>query len=112
MKALQRGEELNRFVLRSWVVMPNHVHVLLQPAGRVQAITKGIKGITAKEANTILGRVGKPFWQDESFDHWVRNSAQFERVRSYIENNPVKAGLARRQDEWRWSSAYKQRVDP
>ena len=104
-KALRRGEELKRFVLRSWVIMPNHVHVLLEPSSPVIAITKGIKGITAKEANAILDRVGKPFWQDESFDHWVRNAAEFERVSSYIENNPVKAGLAASPGEWRWSSA-------
>jgi REP element-mobilizing transposase RayT len=107
-KALQRGEELKRFALHSWVVMPNHVHVLLEPAGSVRAITKGIKGITAKEANAILGRIGKAFWQDESFDRWVRNSAEFERVRLYIENNPVKARLARRPEEWHWSSAHRE----
>ncbi len=111
-KALQRGEELRRFVLRSWVVMPNHVHVLLEPAGSIRAITKGIKGVTAREANALLGRVGKPFWQDESFDRWIRNAAEFERVHLYVVGNPVKAGLAQRPQEWRWSSAYKERADP
>jgi REP element-mobilizing transposase RayT len=110
--ALQRGIELDRFLLRSWVVMPNHVHVLLEPTGSVRAITKGIKGATAQGANAILGRVGKPFWQDESFDRWVRNPAEFERVRSYIENNPMKARLVERPEDWQWSSAYKQRAGP
>jgi hypothetical protein len=55
----------------------------------------------------MLGRTGKPFWQDESFDHWVRDGAQFESVRAYIEQNPVKAGLVAKPEEWRWSSAHK-----
>jgi len=41
-----------------------------------------------------LGRTGEPFWQKESYDHWVRNQAEFLRIKAYIENNPVKAGLS------------------
>jgi putative DNA methylase len=64
-----------------------------------------MKGQSARDANRKLGRAGMPFWQEESFDHWVRNEAQFERIRKYIEQNPVKAGLAGRAEDWRWSSA-------
>ena len=106
-KTLRRGEQLNQYELQAWVVMPNHVHVLLAPRSPLESITRGIKGVTGREANAILGRIGKPFWQDESFDRWVRNPAEFERVRSYIQNNPVRAGLARRPEDWRWSSAGK-----
>jgi putative transposase len=87
--------------------MPNHVHVLLEPRAPVRGITAGIKGASAREANRMLRRQGKPFWQEESFDHWVRNSAQFEKIRAYIENNPVKAGLATSPEKWQWSSAHK-----
>jgi hypothetical protein len=52
-----------------------------------------VKGFSARECNKILGRAGEPFWQSESFDHWIRDQAEFERVRLYIENNPVRAGL-------------------
>jgi len=58
-----------------------------------------VKGATARAVNKILGRSGKYFWQDESFDHWIRNGAEIERVRTYIERNPVKAGLTRRVDD-------------
>ena len=59
-RALQRGEvELEQYALLSFVVMANHVHVLLEPKIDVARITKGIKGVTAKEANQILGRTGK-----------------------------------------------------
>ena len=106
--ALIRGAELGHYVLHAYVVMPNHVHVLLDPLAPLRRITGGIKGVSARDANGSLGRVGKPFWQDESFDHWIRNSAQFERVRSYIEQNPVKAGLVAKPEAWQWSSAHRQ----
>ena len=69
------------------------------------SITKNLKGYTAREANRLLGRTGQPFWQDESFDHWSRDRAEFVRIVAYIENNPVKAGLVKRPEEWIWSSA-------
>lgn len=102
---LIRGAELNHYFLHAYVVMSNHVHVLLDPLVPLRRITGGIKGVSARDANGVLGRTGKPFWQDESFDHWVRNEAQFERVRTYIERNPVKAGLVARPEDWKWSSA-------
>lgn len=54
-------------------------------------ITNGLKGAAARDANATLGRTGKAFWQDESFDHWIRNAAEFERLRRHIEWNPVNA---------------------
>lgn len=105
--SLIRGAELGHYFLRAYVVMPNHVHVLLDPLAPLRRITGGIKGVSARDANGALGRTEKPFWQDESFDHWIRNGAQFERVRRYIERNPVKAGLVARPEDWEWSSAYR-----
>ena len=105
--AIKRGGELGHYVLHAYVVMPNHVHVLLTPLAPLRRITGGIKGVSARDANGTLGRTGKAFWQDESFDHWIRSSAQFERIRAYIEQNPVKAGLATNPQDWQWSSAHK-----
>lgn len=87
--------------------MPNHVHVLLDPFISLERITNGLKGVAAREANQILGRVGKHFWQDETFDHWIRNGIQYDRVRVYIERNPVAAGLVKNSEDWPWSSASK-----
>jgi putative DNA methylase len=85
--------------------MANHVHALLEPKVALARTTNAIKGVTARRANAILGRTGKHFWQDESFDHWVRNEAEFARIRSYIERNPVSAGLVARPEDWLWSTA-------
>ncbi len=104
---LKAADELQHYLLHSYSVMPNHVHLLITPQLSVRKITRAIKGITARGANEILGRVGRPFWQDESFDHWVRDEGQFWRLKRYIERNPVKARLVTRPEEWRWSSAWK-----
>lgn len=104
-ESLQNADSLRLCKIHAYVVMPNHVHVLLEPGVELARVTKLIKGGTARAANKILRRTGKFFWQDESFDHWIRTSAEFERVWAYIERNPVKAGLGRRPEDWKWSSA-------
>jgi REP-associated tyrosine transposase len=101
-----RGAELQHYELHSYVIMPNHVHVLLDPWIPLAKITGAIKGVAARDANATLGRTGKHFWQDESFDHWIRNQAEFERIRHYIEWNPVKANLVARPEDWKWSSVH------
>jgi putative transposase len=93
------------FDLHAFVVMANHVHLLITPKVPVARITKGIKGASFRHANEILGRGGTHFWQEESFDHWIRNASARERVHYYIEHNPVTAGLVRASADWLWSSA-------
>ena len=58
----------------------------------------------ARAANIMLDRVGQPFWQRESYDHWLRED-EFDRIKRYIELNPVRAGLALEPNAYRWSSA-------
>jgi putative transposase len=98
-------EEFGRYVLHAYVVMANHIHLLLTPKIEVRRITKSLKGVTARGANEILRRTGENFWQDESFDHWVRNEGEFMQTKQYIEQNPVTAGLVERPEDWPWSSA-------
>ena len=93
--------------LHAYAVMANHIHVLLTPWRRVRTITQLLKGATARQCNAILLRTGQPFWQDESFDHWVRDEGQFVRFKTYIEQNPVKAGLVTNPEDWPWSSAHR-----
>jgi len=104
---LQAASEFRRYDLHAYSVMANHAHVLLTPLACIRNITRALKGITAQAGNRILHRTGQRFWQDESFDHWVRNEAQFVRIKKYIENNPVKAGLVAKAEDWPWSSAFK-----
>jgi len=99
------ASNLGHYRLHAFVVMPNHVHMLATPAVALPKLTKSLKGITAKRANAMLALTGSPFWQEESYDHWVRHERQFEKIRNYVEGNPVRAGLVREASEYRWSSA-------
>ena len=92
------------YELFAWVIMSNHVHVLLRPNKPLREVTRAIKSNSARLANQILNRQG-PFWQPESFGHWVRNAVEFEKIVRYIEMNPVAAGLVEQPEDWLWSSA-------
>ena len=99
---------LHLFALHAFVVMPNHVHISITPHSPIRRITNGPKGSTARQANRILRRTARPFWQDESYDHWVRDEHEFNRICSYIEWNPVFAALVARPQDWPWSSLARQ----
>jgi len=94
-----------RYELFAWCVMANHVHALLKPLWTMARIMQGIKGYTAFRINELQNARGRVFWQDESYDHWVRDDEELMRIIEYIENNPVAAGLCRSPAEWPWSSA-------
>ena len=95
-----------RYRLSAWVVMPNHVHLLLTPDSpwSLSQIMKHLKSYTSHQANKILGRTGQ-FWMEDYFDRYVRDSKHFANAISYIEKNPVKAGLCARASDWKFSSA-------
>ena len=104
--ALHDGERrFNRYQLHAYVVMPNHVHLLVTPKVTATRWLAPLKGFTAYRANQMLGNHGQAFWQDESYDHLVRCETQFDRIRSYIEENPVSAGLVSEAQLHPWSSA-------
>ncbi len=86
--------------LHAFVVMPNHVHVLWTPEVSLPVLIRSVKGPTARSANQLLARTGKPFWQEEYFDRLVRNDAEFCRIRRYIEWNPVGAALVGHPEEF------------
>lgn len=107
---LERGtEDLYRF--GPWIVMPNHVHLILtakpdangKPV-RLARILQHLKGASAIQINRTLNRSGK-LWQREYFDRLIRNMAEFRRKARYIEYNPVKARLCGKPEDWPWSSA-------
>jgi REP-associated tyrosine transposase len=93
MASLHRGVEMGHYELGAYVIMSNHVHVLMLPKISPSKLMQLLKGVTAREANSILGRTSETFWQAESYGHWVRDEKEWRRISAYIENNPVKAGL-------------------
>ncbi|MFO1485676.1 MAG: transposase [Verrucomicrobiaceae bacterium] len=82
------------YELGDWVVMPNHVHVLLRPlvVVPISKLLGPVKGSSARRINESLGFSGS-LWMDESFDHIVRGMDSLRKFQRYIAQNPVKAGL-------------------
>lgn len=108
--ALQYHESvLKQYALHAYVVMPNHVHILITPLASVSTLTHSLKRFTAFQANRILCRMGQRFWQEESYDRLVRDDQEFGRIVRYIEMNPVHAGLVAAPEDFPWSSA--RRID-
>jgi len=99
------ASRLNHFEMHAFAVMANHVHLLLTPSVPLPKLMHSLKSITAQRANQALERTGQPFWQAESFDHLIRNDAEFRRITRYIHQNPVKAGLVSNPEDFPWSSA-------
>ena len=95
-----------RYLLHAWVIMPNHVHVLLQTIEphSLSSVVQGWKAFTARRINEILGRQGA-FWQREYWDRFIRDEEHYLSAIAYMHENPVKAGLVSQAEEWKWSSA-------
>jgi REP element-mobilizing transposase RayT len=72
------------------------------------AIVRSWKVFTAKVINKEFGRHGS-LWHEDYFDRFIRDDEHFGRVITYIEYNPVKAGLAKEPADWLWSSARRRR---
>lgn len=119
-KAMHHWDE-KAYELLAYCIMPNHVHMVLSTGAastiylpefplkgptpyHLTNILTSIKKYSALRANRLLYRSG-PFWQDESYDHVVRDEKELERTIWYVLENPVKAGLIREGREWQWSYA-------
>ena len=104
--------EGKRYELRAWVVMPNHVHAVVwpNPPWTLSEILHSWKSFTSNEANRKLERTGHAFWQEESFDHLVRDDEDMARCCHYTTMNPVNARLCAHPEDWMWSSLYRPRA--
>ena len=91
--------------LPAWVVMPNHVHLIVDVWDvPLVKLLNGWKGKSARAANQLLGRRGA-FWQEDYYETLIRDEVHLKRARRYTEQNPVKAFLTKAAREWPWSSA-------
>ena len=101
------GSDGESYRLSAWVIMPNHIHTLAtrSEAYTLAGIMQSLKSITSHKANRILRRQGQ-FWMPDYFDRYIRNAKHFAATVKYIENNPVKARLCKRPEDWPFSSAW------
>ena len=114
------------YCLDAYCIMSNHVHVVFTPLAMqssrtdvvnstenigqteslcyntLSSIMQSLKGYTAYKANRLLRRSGG-FWQQESYDHVIRDASEWQRIVTYVLNNPAKAGLVDVWEKWQWS---------
>lgn len=108
--------------LLAYSIMSNHAHTVFTPTLSFESVTEhrdsairftsvdpplpaimqSLKGYTAYKANRVLNRSGQ-FWDEESYDHEVRNTSELGRIIRYVLNNPVKARVVRHWSEWKWN---------
>ncbi|WP_367875157.1 transposase [Luteolibacter sp. Populi] len=96
-----------RYRLLEWTIMPNHVHALIEPLNQTPLgeIIRTWKTYSARLMNQRHRRTGT-LWAPEYHDRFIRDQDHYENAKAYIRRNPVKAGLCRAAEDWRWSSAY------
>jgi REP element-mobilizing transposase RayT len=108
----------DRYSLGSWTIMPSHVHCLVRPfeGWTTQKIVSSWKQFTARriQAQVRRGELPgvsiddvRPLWHREYFDRFIRDLDHYRQTVRYIENNPVKAKLVGRAEDWPWGSAYR-----
>jgi REP element-mobilizing transposase RayT len=101
----------DRYRLIAWVIMPNHVHVLMDPAESISKTIQGWKSLTARWmlAHNVRLELGisnpNQVWMREYWDRFIRDDKHLRATIDYIHRNPVKAGLCCEPSDWQWSSA-------
>jgi len=97
--------------LDAFSIMANHVHTVIKPLSKMaeeaachalSSVMQSLKGYTAFKCNRLLGREGE-FWAHESYDHWIRDYDEWQRIVAYVLNNPVKAGSVEHWQDWKWN---------
>jgi len=99
----------NLYDLHAYCVMPNHLHLLIEPLPdanqryhRVSVIVQRIKSYTSTKINQLRGKTGK-VWSDDYYDRYIRSERDYYNVLEYILLNPVKAGLVNDWEDWEFS---------
>lgn len=96
-----------KFKVHDFVVMPNHIHILMTLPGALslEKAMQFIKGRFSFRVGKELGFMGE-VWQRGFSDEQITDEQSFRRHRAYIENNPVKAGLVSSPEDYMFGSAY------
>ena len=96
----------HRYELFAVVIMPDHVHILIQPFPKseteywsIGSILHSIKSYSSKQIPKVMLHIGK-VWQDGRYDEMIRSENEFKNKWEYIRQNPVKAGLSKTPEEY------------
>jgi putative transposase len=102
LRALERVRRSSRLCVYGYVVMPEHVHLLLSEP-QYDTVADALKSLKQGVSRRLIGDA-EHFWQKRYYDFNIRNYPQFVEKLRYIHRNPVKQGLCDRPEDWQWSS--------
>ena len=104
LKVLYEYRERHEFLIHAFVVMPNHVHLMISTSATLERALQLIKGGFSHRARKEF-KLNYYIWQQRSYDRRMRNIAEYKAAVKYIHDNPVQARLATRSEEFEYSSA-------
>ena len=110
---LKQHRAKGRFLLHEFVVMPDHLHLLLTPAPDI-SLEKAVQFIKGGFSFRVKKELGYRWevWQQSFTEHRVKDAADYAHHRDYIRMNPVRAGLVRAAEAYPYSSAAIADLDP
>ena len=101
---LYHYREQNRYLLHEFVVMPNHLHLLITPSQSLERALQLVKGGFSFRAKRELNFADE-IWQSSYYDRRVRDVSEYEKIKNYIRQNPVRARLIDNAEDYPYSSA-------
>jgi putative transposase len=101
--ALERVRQSYGLYIYGYVVMPEHVHLLVSEPER-ETLARAMQSLKQSVARTLALRAEDPFWQARYYDFNVWSEKKFVEKLRYIHRNPVKRGLVKHPQDWAWSS--------
>ena len=103
--AVEESRRKLDFSLCGYVLMPDHWHALIRVSHplTISRVVQNIKWISARRLNQHRNSTG-PVWQHQFWDRFVRHEKEFGHRLAYMHRNPVRKGLVKHPEEWKWSS--------
>ncbi len=100
----ERSASCDGWFVGRFVLMPDHLHFFASPGFEAKARAlwlKVWKSVSARRLATEL-ELATPFWQPDTFDHFLRNAQSYSEKWDYVRENPVRLGLVTRTEDWPW----------
>jgi REP-associated tyrosine transposase len=104
LEAILFGREQQWYYLLSFVIMPDHMHLIIIPRGKnISECMKSIKGFSARKINSLL-RTNGSIWQSGFYDYVLDSEEKVLTRMRYIEDNPLRKGMVNRSEDYEYSS--------
>jgi putative transposase len=106
-RVMQARREEHGFLLTAWVFLPDHWHAILGPRypKGLSLIVESVKVSSTRQINAGRGELGR-LWQGRFFDRALRTVKEYQETVEYIHLNPLRRGLVKRPEDWKWSSVH------